>query len=86
MYNVVFKIISENAVEDSLVCTSFKNKEEFEAWYDDEMRSEYTVFEEDVSDARATELCTYPKAKFLDFAAYIQRTIKSQEGLFVSLN
>lgn len=62
MYNVVFRTIIKCATEGAITWSSFETQEDFERWYDEKMRSWYEVVEQNVSEARAVELCSSPEA------------------------
>ncbi|OHA57881.1 MAG: hypothetical protein A2114_02080 [Candidatus Vogelbacteria bacterium GWA1_51_14] len=57
MYNVAFVYTEEaGAYQGVVTWTSFGSKEEFDEWYDDEIKKEKRVVEEGVSDKRCIEL------------------------------
>jgi len=61
-YNVVFKNISEGTHTGVITWSSFKNKEEFDEWYDEKMKSWYKIVAEGVTSDRAIQLCSTPEA------------------------
>lgn len=62
MYNVVFRTIAKCETVGAITWTSFRDKEYFDGWYNEKMRSWYQVVEENVSEERAIELCSSPDA------------------------
>ena len=62
MYIVVFRTIVECTSKGAITWSSFKNKEVFDKWYDEKMKSWYQVVEEGTTQERAIELCSSPEA------------------------
>ncbi len=62
-YNVVTRTIVECNSTGAITWTSFKDKEDFDRWYDDKMRGWYEVVAQGVSQDRAIELCSTPEAE-----------------------
>ncbi len=57
-YNVAFVYTAEaGGYEGVRTWTSFESKEDFDAWYTPDIRSQQEVLEEGVSPERAVELC-----------------------------
>lgn len=62
MYNVLLKITAEHAWwKGAVFWADFKSKEQFDAWYDEQRRSQYEIMEEGISRRRAVTLCWSPK-------------------------
>lgn len=72
MYNVVFRTIAKCISEGAITWSTFNSQEDFEKWYNDEMRSGYEVVEQNVSQERAIELCSSPEATRAVFISQIR--------------
>jgi len=71
VYNVVFRAICRGSMARGVITwSSFKDKEDFNEWYNEKMQEWYVVVEAGVSHERAIELCS-------TFAARIA-VVKSQ--------
>lgn len=73
MYFVVFKTIAECTSEGAITWTGFKDKKEFDIWYDKKMRLWYQVVEEGVSEEHALQLCSSPEAKLAVAESHLRK-------------
>lgn len=73
MYNVVFRNIVECSTEGVLTWSTFQDKNHFDGWYVESMRSQYEVVEEGVTQDRAIELCSSPEAGLMLMASQFRK-------------